>query len=310
MGWRWVVGLCLLMLVPDGRVHAFEGMRVILLGTGAGALSAPERAGPAVLIETGKDVLLFDCGRGVAQRLAQATMALGNITQVFITHLHADNTLGCADLWWSGLMRGRDEPLSVIGPEGTQKMMDHTRQAYSLDVHSRGLGGTPGALFQVAEINDNMVYESDSVRVRAFVVDHGDMKPAYGYRIDNGRHTVVISGGARFSENLAENAKGAGVLIHEYAAVDKELLADSPALQREFATHSTVEDVIKTARTARPALTVLSPLEFVQIKDADAFRAVRSQFPGSIELGYDLMVIEMQNEIQHRGSPSDRAFAK
>lgn len=307
---RLLIGLGLVMLVPLPAALAFDGVRVIVLGSGGGAQVSGERAGSAVLVEIGRDVLLFDCGRGVAQRVWQAGLALSDITRVFLTHLHADTTLGCADLWWTGWMRGRDEPLRVTGPRGTGSMMQHLRQAYDADILSRGAANAAAAEMEVSEIAENIVYESDAARVSAFVVDHGAIGQAYGYRIESGPHVVVITGAARYSANLAENAKRASVLIHDVMAVDKDLLEASPALQREYATHSSPDDVARTLRTARPVLAVLSPLELVQVSEDDVLRSLRKQYPGMVEIGRDFLVVEMQNEIQLRGAPSGRAFRK
>ena len=65
------------------------------------------------------------------------------------------------------------------------------------------------------------------MRVTAFKVDHGEhIKPAYGYRIDFGGRSALISGDTRYSENLLKYAKGVDLLIHEVAGVRPELLAD------------------------------------------------------------------------------------
>ena len=46
--------------------------------------------------------------------------------------------------------------------------------------------------------------------VTAFEVDHGDLiKPAYGYRIDYDRRSVVISGDTRFNQNVIKYGTGA-----------------------------------------------------------------------------------------------------
>lgn len=307
---RTLIGLVIALLVPLRGAGAFDGIRVIVLGSGSGAQLAGDRAGSAVLVEAGRDVLLFDCGRGVAQRVWQSGLVLADVTRVFLTHLHADATLGCADLWWSGWVRGRDEPLRVTGPQGTEAMMEHLRKAYGADVASRGTSTAEAAGIEVSEIAENIVHESDAVRVTAFVVEHGPIGQAYGYRIESGRHAVVITGGARYSENLVENAKRASVLIHDTLAVDKDLLEVSPALQRERATRSSPDDAARVLRSAKPVLGILSPIELIQVSEDDVTRTVRRQYAGMVEIGRDFLVVEMQNEIQLRGAPTGRAFRK
>ncbi len=299
-------GLLWALLVPAPPAIAFDGIRITLLGTGSGAAQLAERAGPSILIEAGPDILLFDCGRGVTAHLAKAGMSAAKVQQVFLTNLRSDHTVGCADLWLSAWLRGRDEPLPITGPTGTVEMMGHLQRAFAPDIHTRFRDNTAGAKIDALDISENAVYESDHARVTAFVVDHGPMDPAYGYRIESGARVVVISGATTYSENLIQNARRASVIIHEVMAVDKDFLGDSERLRKEQATHTTPEDVGKVLRATRPGLAVLSPVEFVEMKESDVMRRVRMQYPGTLEMGYDLMVIEIQNEIQLRGAPSDR----
>jgi ribonuclease Z len=67
-------------------------IRVTLLGTGM-PVPAPDRAGPATLIEAGGQTLLFDAGRGVATRLFQLGVPLRAVAPLFLTHFHSDHTL-------------------------------------------------------------------------------------------------------------------------------------------------------------------------------------------------------------------------
>ena len=62
-----------------------------------------------------------------------------------------------------------------------------------------------------------MVFDQHGVVVRAFEVDHGDIAPAFGYRIDVAGRSLVLSGDTRFSENLIRVAEGTDVLVHEVA---------------------------------------------------------------------------------------------
>src|SRR5689334_903668 len=65
-------------------------IRVVLLGTGS-PLPSVKRFGPAVLVQAGGKTLVFDAGRGVAQRLVQVGVRLGSIDALFLTHLHSDH---------------------------------------------------------------------------------------------------------------------------------------------------------------------------------------------------------------------------
>src|SRR5689334_2363960 len=103
--------------------------RVTLLGTGSPE-PRMDRFGPSILVEAGEKKLLFDCGRGAAQRIGQRGIPFTDIDALFLTHLHSDHTVGIPDLWLTGWARGRKVPLEVWGPEGTKAMMTHLGEAY------------------------------------------------------------------------------------------------------------------------------------------------------------------------------------
>src|SRR5438046_5446350 len=64
------------------------------------------------------------------------------------------------------------------------------------------------------EIEQGEIYNDGSTRVSAFLVDHGTVKPAFGYRVDSTGHSVVISGDTKFCQNLVDFAKGTDCLTH------------------------------------------------------------------------------------------------
>jgi len=49
----------------------------------------------------------------------------------------------------------------------------------------------------------------------AFVVNHGDVPQAFGYRFETADRTVVISGDAAPSQSIIDSCHGCDVLIHE-----------------------------------------------------------------------------------------------
>jgi ribonuclease Z len=99
--WFAAVGLIACVLGPSAIAQAPKisaSVKVTLLGTGSPTLSA-KRFGPCTLVEAGSERLLFDAGRGCAIRLAQARVPWRELTNVFLTHLHADHTFALPDLF-------------------------------------------------------------------------------------------------------------------------------------------------------------------------------------------------------------------
>ena len=139
------------------------------------------------------------------------------------------------------------------------------------------------------------VVEVGGVRITAFAVDDGPVKPAYGYRIDYAGKSVVLSGDTRYSENLIAHAKGCDVLIHEVVAVDVDRrlsLARDPAVtQRIIDHHTTPEDAGRVFAAVKPRLAVYSHIVPSPTTAKDLEGPTRKSYAGPLVVGEDLMVI-------------------
>jgi ribonuclease Z len=150
----------------DAQNTTSRNFRVTLLGTGSPALSVT-RFGPSILVEAGDQMLVFDAGRGAAQRLAQLDVSLDRIDAVFLTHLHSDHVVGLPDLWLSGwILTRRSRPWELLGPTGTEAMAAHLAQAFAFDIDIRikdGRQDPRGARLAARDIQPGVVYERGGV---------------------------------------------------------------------------------------------------------------------------------------------------
>jgi ribonuclease Z len=290
---------------------------VTLLGTGTPA-PRPDRFGPSTLIEAGDQKLLIDVGRGATIRLYQLGVPLGRIDALLITHYHSDHIVGIPDLWLTRWLQShlaaRTAPLRVIGPTGAKILMSHLEKAYALDIKIRAEDeqlppeGAPVAVQEFC--NDGNIYEEGGVRVIAFEVDHGDViKPAYGYRIEYGGRSAVISGDTRYCENVVRYGTGADLLIHEVAIARPELMANA-RFQRIMAHHTTAREAGMVFERARPKLAAYTHLallgnERVSLASAaDLIAETRQSYTGLLEVGEDLMSFEIGETVHvRRGHP-------
>jgi ribonuclease Z len=263
---------------------------VTLLGTGT-PFPDSKRFGSAILVAAGGEKLLFDCGRGAVVRLTEAGTPANDADALFLTHLHSDHTVGIPDLWLTGWFLGRDRPLRVWGPAGTLEMMEHLSQAYRFDVRIRegAPEGLPsrGAEIEAREIEQGPIYVHGPLRVTAFLVDHGPVKPALGYRVDYLGHSVVVSGDTKFSENLVNFSMGADCLIHVAWTADSKNA--TPAALRSLAS---AEDAGRVFDVAKPKLGVI-----YHYKDEEGLAdGVRARYQGAFVIAHDLTVIEIDRE--------------
>ena len=286
-------------------------IRVTLLGTGCPP-PVMNRFGPSTLVEAGDQKLLFDAGRGALQRLTQLKVRWQDVGGLFLTHLHSDHVVGFPDLWLTGwlLAPGRSVPLQVWGPRGTSRMMSHLQQAYEYDIRIRlqnDGAAREGSVLRVKDIHEGVVYDKGGVKVTAFEVDHGLVKPAFGYRIDYAGHSVVLSGDTRVSENLIRYAQGVDILVHEvFVPATLQRMGVPPERAKKIiALHTTPEQAGEVFTRAKPKLAVYSHICLPNATEQELLSPTRKTYAGPLELGEDLMVIEVGERIEvRRPAPS------
>lgn len=269
------------------------GTRVVLLGTGT-PNAEPERSGPATAILVNGTPYLVDFGPGVIRRAAAAGIKPKQLTRAFVTHLHSDHTVGYPDLVLSAWTLDRSEPLEVYGPPGIKSMTDYILKAYQEDIELRINGSEPtnteGYKVKVHEIQPGLIYEDSNVRVKAFPVDHGSWRYAYGYRFETAQRTIVISGDTRPSESLIKNARGCDVLIHEVYS-QKKFSTKPPEWQKYHASfHTSSMELGRLAAKVKPGLLILYHILAWGATDEDLLKEVRENYDGPVVMGKDLQV--------------------
>jgi ribonuclease Z len=75
------------------------------------------------MIRRGGERLLFDCAEGTQRQLMRSAVGLVSLHEVFLTHFHADHYLGLPGMLKTFALHGREEPITVYGPEGLRELM-------------------------------------------------------------------------------------------------------------------------------------------------------------------------------------------
>lgn len=288
-----------LLLIAPVAVFA-DYMRVTLLGTGSPRPDV-SRSGPAVLVEAGGKYLLFDAGRGVVDRLNQLDIPASEIHQVFLTHLHSDHISALDDLWMTGWIYQRQQPLAVYGPDGTESFTQQLQQAYAYDAELRhqyaGLDKN-AAILTAYDIKPGVIYAENGVKVTAFLVDHKPVDPAYGYRIDFGERSVVISGDTTYSDNLIAHAQDVDLLIHEIFAAKEKILEKNPRLQKIERYHTNPTQLSRVLDEITPRMTILTHVILIGIEESSVITQLKDGYTGEIRMGEDLIRLDVGSEIK------------
>jgi ribonuclease Z len=167
-------------------------------------------------------------------------------------------------------------------------MVEHLSQAFAFDIRVRKAAPEhlppKGVQFDAKEIEEGAIYTDSSVRVSAFLVDHGPVKPAFGYRVDDAAHSVVISGDTKFSQNLVKFASGTDCLIHVAWSASSQC-STLPHMR----TLAYAEDAGRVFAVVRPKLGVVYHYKSQEGLEDE----VRKEYEGRFTIANDLMVIKI-----------------
>lgn len=282
-------------------------IRVTLLGTGL-PVPNPRQFGQSILVEAGDTKLLFDCGRGCAHRLWNLDHDhLRETHHLFLTHMHSDHTVGVPDLYMNGWNLGREENLQVYGPAAADTFMRHLRLAFEEDVVFRADKQTHTVTretldYVATEMEHGKTVTIGNATVTAIAVDHSVIEPAFGYRIDVGEFSVVISGDTAYSENLIRYSADADVIIHEVfsPAIERFVRDAYPQEVADdiVALHTLAPDVGRVFSKTQPRLGVFTHLDNNPAAIPELIKQTRTTWDGALEVGEDLMVIEIGESIR------------
>ena len=287
---------------------------VTVLGSGTPVPSKTQR-GPSLLIQIGAENLLFDCGRGCTSRIEQLDPALiTQIDKVFFTHMHSDHISGFPDLWLNGWAQGRNAPLRVWGPKGVDGMIDGLSNAYESDIYhrtkNRGPSAKAGIAKDVTELDaeSEVVWEKDDIKVWAFTVNHAGM-PAYGYRIDIGEKSLLISGDTTVADNLVTYGQGVDVMMLEVlspAMISYLTNNFEPKFtQAVIGLHLTAGQASDVFDASSPKLGVYYHTVANCQTDPSLLKATALGYDGDVVVSRDLMQFHISNDdvtLHHKGT--------
>lgn len=236
-----------------------------------------ERRSTALLVEAGDRILLFDCGPAILEAIEETGLSFRAIDTIFLTHFHADHTLGIGHLL--AAKKNDCEPsggrrLTLYGPHGLVAFMDKWNELYHSLVSAQ-------ECLELVEIGDGDTRLIGDVKIKAAAVSHGD-HPALAYRIDYDNQIVVFTGDSEYTESIVTLAEKADLLIIESSFPDS-----SPK-----AGHMTPTDVGRTAKNAEVDRVVLVHL-YPVFGSEDPAVGVTRQYNGPVDVAWDGMVIEL-----------------
>jgi len=315
-------------------------MQLTFLGTSAGvptrsrnvscvALRLPQRA----------EVWLFDCGEATQHQLLRSDVKIGQISRIFITHLHGDHLFGLPGLLATCGMAGAAQSIHIYAPPGLEEYLQEcahrtgSRFSDNTKVHTVA----PGIIFADEDFTVRCLPLVHRIETFGYRVEEQDQSgtfdvakaaalgipsgPLYGklkrgerIKLPNGREfdgrdfcapmvkgrSIAYCTDTIFCENAVELARDVDTLIHEATFANE----DEDLAQRSL--HSTARMAAQVALEAdakRLLLTHLSPRYAAgqSITFDDLLAQARAVF-SETDLARDFLVVEVPRRRQHDDS--------
>jgi len=271
-----------------------------MLGSGTPNADA-NRAGSGLAVAVDGRPYLVDCGHGVVQRVVQAHAAgliswdTTALDRLFVTHLHADHTVGIPDLLYTPWIHGRQAPLQAWGPAGLGQMLAHIQLAWAENVREHRSAhpcSELGCQARAHEARAGRIYRDERLEVHALPADHGDLA-AYSYKFVTAAGTVVVSGDTKPAPGFADWARGCDLLIHEVYSARQ--WPDRPPAWRAYhaRVHTSTRELAALANEIRPGRLWLYHQLFWGLTSEELVAEITNDYAGDVVSTVDLDLVEL-----------------
>ena len=162
--------------------------------------------------------VLIDCGNGLVKTMAEQGIDINEIETVLITHTHADHILDLPFFIFTRAFQSPKKRATIYSPMGTEKMIEL--------ICNECLGDVPD-IYQTWKENSKVEFcefetlENQKVAndyyVTAYLVDHGNRKPAYGYTVTKENKTIGFSGDSIYCEGVEKIVQKSNVAVLDMA---------------------------------------------------------------------------------------------
>jgi ribonuclease BN (tRNA processing enzyme) len=167
----------------------------------------------------GPGPVLLDCGATSLSALKHLGLDPGEITAVFVSHLHGDHFGGLPFLILDGQFSRRTRPLTVAGPPGIAG-----RLAEAMECMFPGSSATPRRFdVDTVELVPGPTSTVSGVTVTAWPGDHPSGAPALLLRLSLAGKTLAYTGDTAWTGAIVDAAADADLLIAEAYSRDKAI---------------------------------------------------------------------------------------
>ena len=203
-------------------------MKLQFLGSGGSAVSA-KRACPSILID---DRRIFDIGPGSLGNLRRSGVDPNLLSEVYISHCHADHVSDLIPFLWAIQIDGRKAPLKVLGPPGFKQIFRRLCECTS----------TQANFFTFPLSVEEIQFGEKHEDVETCRTDHSI--PTLAFRGARDGRSLCYSADTIYCPAVVEFARNVDLLVHEATFLEDQ------ASIAELTRHSTAGMAGRAGREA------------------------------------------------------------
>lgn len=193
-------------------------VEVQFLGSGD-ALGSGGRFQTCILVRSGNDSFLIDCGASSLIAMKKFGIDPVAIDRVLLSHLHGDHFGGIPFLLLDGQFSRRTRPLTVAGPEGVE-----SRVMAGMEVLFPGSSKVKREFaISFAEFHPRKEMPLGSLSVIPYEGVHPSGSPSLSLRIQTAGRVIAYSGDTEWTEALPVAARDADLFICEAYYFEKKI---------------------------------------------------------------------------------------
>ena len=224
---------------PEDFSPADTSTKVVVLGSG-NPFPNPLRRGSCCAVIANGVPYFVDAGEGIWRAIAHAVthhpeklekvFSLEHLRYLFVTHLHADHTIGIPSFLLSPYKFNAPFAKEIYGPDGITHMVKHILAAYEVDIDgawNRSGHNPDGWRANTHEIREpGLFFEDENVRVEAFRTQHAPLDNCWAFRFTTHDRVVVIGGDGCYNDGMVQAVAGADLFVAD--VVSEENLVHAP----------------------------------------------------------------------------------
>lgn len=252
-------------------------MKLTILGSGT-VVPSGERNSAGFFVELPDARLMIDAGAGSVHALARFNLPWQQISHLFISHFHVDHAGELAHLFFAfryGMKYERAEPLTLIAPDGINRVMDGLKLAFG------------DRLFDPKfPVNVRVLVPGDAVRLGPLstlsVTKTPHTRESLAVRIESEGRALCYTGDTAYSDDVSDFFQDADLLISECSLLEP----------RGDARHLSVSEVARLATRARAAKLILTHFYF-DVDEESLIAELERGYGGEVIIGRDGLTLEL-----------------